>query len=97
MKTAEGILKDKIKAFLKAKGAYYNMPVPGGYGTPALDIHGCYRGRFFSIETKAPGGKPTPRQELCMRNIQAAGGDVMWTDSFNSFVSWWNNTMEMYQ
>lgn len=89
MKTPEGILKDKIKSFLKSKGAYYNMPVPSGYGTPALDIHGCYRGAFFSIETKAPGKRPTPRQEACMREIREAGGKVTWTDNFEYFTWWW--------
>ena len=28
-----------------------------------MDFLGCYRGRFFAIETKAPGKKPTLRQD----------------------------------
>ena len=95
MKTPEGLLKDKIKSFLKAKGAYYHMPVPVGYGIPSLDIIGCYRGLFFSIETKAPGHRPTPRQEMCMREIHKAGGEAMWTDSFEHFTSWWEAVLDV--
>jgi len=36
--------------------------VPTGYGRATLDVLGCYRGRFFAVETKAEGKKPTLRQ-----------------------------------
>jgi penicillin-binding protein-related factor A (putative recombinase) len=39
------------------------MPVPSGYGESTLDYIGCYKARFFAIETKKPGGKLTPRQQ----------------------------------
>jgi penicillin-binding protein-related factor A (putative recombinase) len=79
--TPEGKVKKQVKALLKQYGAYYHMPVQTGYGAPTLDFIGCYRGRYFGIETKAPGKKPTPRQELTMAMINEAGGAVFVIDS----------------
>lgn len=78
MKTEEGVLKDKVRAYLKARGAWYNMPVPSGYGRPTLDFIGCYKGRFFAVETKAPGKKLTPRQEATIKEMQACQAFVAW-------------------
>ena len=75
--TPEGKIKAKVKALLKAYDAYYEMPVPGGFGKAGLDFIVCANGYFFSIETKAPGNKPTPRQLNTMRDIAKAGGAVM--------------------
>lgn len=41
MKTPEGALKDKIKKWLEARGAYAFMPVPTGYGKTTLDFLVC--------------------------------------------------------
>lgn len=73
--TPEGTVKAKVKAVLKryAGGMWYDMPVPGGYGRSSLDFYGACFGHAFAIETKAPGKKPTPRQQACiddMRNAQ---------------------------
>jgi len=86
MKTEEGKLKDKIRAYLKAQGAYVHMPVPSGYGTPTLDFVGCYRGRFFAIETKAPGKKPTARQDFTMGEMMKAGAFVIWGDNADELI-----------
>jgi hypothetical protein len=82
MKTPEGQLKDRIRAVLKASGSYYNMPVPSGYGVPMLDFVCCYRGRFFMVETKSPGSKPTARQQKTMADVKAAGGEVFWGSDY---------------
>lgn len=50
------------------------MPVPYGYGPTTLDYLGCIRGKFFAIEAKAPGKKPTPLQINTIERIRAAGG-----------------------
>lgn len=89
MKTPEGKIKDQVKAFLKERGAYFFMPVPTGYGTPTLDFIGCYKGRFFAVETKAAGKKPTPRQLATMAHMEAAGAKVGWCDSYDKFLVWW--------
>ncbi len=83
--TPEGKVKIAVKKVLtdsKQWGyIYYNFPVPAGYGTPMLDVVGCYHGRFFAIELKAPGKKPTPRQNLCISQMREAGGIVFVIDN----------------
>lgn len=79
--TPEGKVKQAVKEFLKSRGAWFFMPVPSGYGMPTLDFIGCYEGRFFAIETKAPGGKLTKRQELTIAAMEAAGAAVFVGDA----------------
>ena len=75
--TPEGRVKALVSAYLRSvPGLWYNMPVPSGYGRPTLDYLGCVKGRFFAIETKAPGKKPTGRQEATMEAMRAAGAAV---------------------
>ena len=90
MKGEEAKLKEKIKAFLKAEGAYYFMPVQMGYGAPSVDFLACYRGKFIGIETKAPGKKPTPRQTLTMQAMAEADATLWWGDDYEQFTIWWN-------
>lgn len=86
MKTEEGKLKDRCRAYLTKIGAYRFSPVQQGYGAPTLDDLVCIKGRFIGIEYKAPGKKPTPRQEQTMAAIKAAGGAAFWCDSFEGFL-----------
>lgn len=72
--TPEGKVKEAVKNMLRLYKAYYFMPVQAGYGTPGLDFYGCHRGRFFAIETKAPGKRPTDRQWATINMVQAAQG-----------------------
>lgn len=72
--TPEGKIKEQVKKLLKTYGVYWHMPVQNGMGAPSLDFVCCHRGWYFAIETKAPGKKPTPRQEVTMAEIQKAGG-----------------------
>jgi hypothetical protein len=73
--TPEAKVKSKVVAQLKALGAYYFFPVTGGYGRSGVpDIIVCYRGRFFALECKAGGGKPTALQALNLKQIADNGG-----------------------
>lgn len=72
--TPEGKVKNEVKKILQEYMAYYFMPVQAGFGMPALDFHCICRGVGFCIETKAPGKKATPRQEVTIIGIEAAGG-----------------------
>lgn len=73
--TPEGKVKKALKAYLKEIGAYYYMPVPGGYGAPSIDFFICHKGKFYGVETKRVGvGRPTDRQACVMREIAEAGG-----------------------
>ncbi len=57
------------------------MPVVSGYGQPSLDYLGCINGRFFSVETKAPGKAPTARQRQTIEKMRSAGAAVFVIDS----------------
>lgn len=90
--TPEGKVKAAVKKVLTQSihsGIYFNMPVPTGYGTPMLDFVGCYHGRFFAIETKARGKKPTRRQSLTIEQMREAGGVVFVIDGDTTELENW--------
>jgi len=87
--TPEGKVKAAVKEVLKAHGAYWHCPVQNGMGAPSLDFICCFKGRYFGIETKAPGKKPTPRQELTIKAIRDAGGKVFVIDGDVSDLQRW--------
>lgn len=79
--TPEAKVKKAVRAILSDLGAYYVMPVTGGYGSSgAPDFVACYRGRFIGIECKAGDNKPTALQKKNLDDIKRAGG--------MSFVVW---------
>ena len=83
--TPESKVKHMVKelfAHLELAGCkpYVFWPVPSGYGPSSLDCLVCYYGIFIGIETKAPGGKPTPRQEFTISQINAAKGVTLTID-----------------
>jgi hypothetical protein len=85
MMTPEGKVKEKVKKLLRQHNAYFHMPVGGGMGKPSLDFIGCHNGRFFAIETKAGNGKPTPRQEGTIREIQLSKGPAFVVNEFSGW------------
>lgn len=89
MTTPEGKVKDKVKAVLRAHKAYWHCPVQNGMGAPSLDFVGCHMGRFFAIETKATGNKPTARQELTIAEMRAAGAKVFVIDGDTCLLENW--------
>jgi hypothetical protein len=73
--TPERRVKAKVRKVLDALGAYYVMPVTGGYGNSgAPDFLVCLRGRFVGIECKAGKNTTTPLQEKNLRQIEKSGG-----------------------
>lgn len=86
--TPEGKVKRRVSTILKSYGSrvYYFMPVQGGFGASTLDYLGCAGGKFFAVETKAPGKKPTPRQQQIIQSILSAGGAVFVIDGSNERV-----------
>jgi hypothetical protein len=98
--TPEGLVKLKVRKLLaEYVGMYSFWPVPSGYGKTTLDVLCCYRGRFFSIETKAPGKKPTLRQMEEMIDIETAMGKsfiIAGVDSpaFKRLTDWLDNLTE---
>lgn len=95
MTTPEGVVKNKVKKILDAHGAYYYMPVPGGYGKPSLDFIGSYNGYFFAIETKAAGKHATTRQNATAQDMIRGGAAVFFIEgadslAFNALDRWFN-------
>ena len=83
-KTPEAAVKAKVVKQLKELGAYYFYPVTGGFGSSGVpDIVGCYRGRFFGIECKAKGNKPTELQKMNLNKIEGVGGIALVIDESN--------------
>lgn len=91
--TPEGKVKKQVKDLLdKTPGCWYFMPATYGYGRSGTpDIIGCHCERFFAIECKANGNKPTALQEAAMEKIRVAGGIAVVVDgtSINKFKDWW--------
>ena len=76
--TPEAKVKAKIKAILKAHGAYYAMPIGTGYGSSGVpDFLVCLNGEFLAIEAKAGRGVPTALQEKNLKQIREAGGRAL--------------------
>jgi len=73
--TPERRVKAKVRKVLDKLGAYYVMPVTGGYGNSgAPDFLVCLHGRFIGIECKAGKNTTTPLQEKNLRQLSQAGG-----------------------
>jgi hypothetical protein len=89
MSTPEGKVKAQVKKVLTKYDAYWHCPVQNGLGAPSLDFICCIKGQYFAIETKAPGGKPTPRQEQTIEAIRKAGGKVFVIDGDTCLLETW--------
>ena len=82
--TPEAKVKKKVKDVLNDIGAYYTMPVTGGYGNSGVpDFIICNAGLFYGIECKANGGQPTALQLKHLDDIRKAGGIALVIDETN--------------
>ena len=82
--TPEGKVKARVKKILTDMGAYYAMPLGTGFGNAGVpDFLVCFSGRFFGIEVKANGNKPTALQLHNMVQIRKAGGIAFVIDETN--------------
>ena len=87
--TPEGAVKAKVRRLLAKYSVYVHAPVMNGMGAPSLDFICCLSGLYFAIETKAPGKKPTPRQEVTIAQIKHARGRVFVIDGDTSELETW--------
>lgn len=106
--TPEGKVKDDLKKLLAAYGIFpaskagsfpeyatgwYFMPVSSGHGVSGIpDFLGHYLGRFWAVETKAPGKKPTGFQALQIAAIRQSGGAVFVIDGDTTEFECWLNS-----
>ena len=71
----EKLIENKIKDYLKCKGAYYFKHHGNQYSQVGVpDIIACYKGKFIGIEVKNENGKTSKLQELNLKMINNAGG-----------------------
>jgi len=93
-KHPERNIRDKIQQYLKSIGAM-TINTPAGLVTVEgrtfrvgeegrADLHCCLRGKWISIETKAPGKKPTTAQLHYRDRVVAAGGIWIKGDSVDA-------------
>ena len=76
--TPEGKVKAKVKAWLKARGIWFSMPMGTQFGNSGVpDFLACHEGHFIGIEAKAGKGKTTALQEDNMRRIRESGGTTI--------------------
>ena len=85
----EKTFENKIKKYLKEKGAWYIKYWGGGNftkeGIPDLLI--CYKGCFIAVEVKASNGRPSDLQLYHLKKIKEAGGKafLLYPKNFNEF------------
>ena len=66
-----------MKEKLTDMGAYWAMPVTGGYGASGIpDFMICHKGFFIGIECKAGNNTPTALQKKNLQDIVNSGGGV---------------------
>ena len=98
--TPEGQIKKLVKDYLLSVGlipagqavlctkeytGWFHMPVSNGMGVHGIpDFLGHYKGRFFAIETKTKGKKPTDRQKHQLNALNLTGAAVFVVDSEES-------------
>ena len=82
--TPEAKVKKRVKQILIEMGAYYAMPMGTGFGNAGVpDFLICFQSRFFGVECKAKGNKPTALQLKNLADIRAAGGVAIVVDETN--------------
>jgi Holliday junction resolvase len=82
MPTPESKVKKKVREILeKREPSYFFMPAMNGYGSSGVpDFVACIEGRFYGIECKADGNKPTRLQLKNLQQIVDAGGHAFVVD-----------------
>lgn len=71
----EKTFENKIKKYIKSKGAYCVKYFGCSYSTAGTpDILACINGYFVAIEVKAQNGKPSELQLAKINDVRQAGG-----------------------
>lgn len=75
-----------VKALCMMDGIRCQKMKGTAFGKPTLDILGSKNGMFFWLEVKQPGGCPTDRQFLTMREWIKDGAVATWTTSVRGAI-----------
>ena len=85
--TPEVRVKAGVKKVLSGyEDLWQHWCVGNGMGSPTLDCTGWYKGHPFAIETKAPGKRPTPRQEVTISKMEAGGAMIFVIDGVDGCI-----------
>lgn len=83
---SEKLYENKIKKYLKERGAYCVKYFGCNYSTAGTpDILACVKGYFLAIEVKAQEGQPSELQMAKIEQIRQAGGLA-----YVAYPSGWN-------
>ena len=91
MSGPEKTFENKIKKYLKSKGAWYVKFFANAYTPSGIpDILVCLDGRFIAIEVKAENGEPSDLQEYNLKKIARAGGIgiLLYPSGFDNFKNY---------
>ena len=89
----EASLVDRIERFLQQlPGCLVRKTHGSAYSAGVGDLVGCYRGRYFEIEVKRPGERPTALQLAHLDDVRRAGGLAWWTDDYAAIVGYFTMT-----
>ena len=69
-----GALTVRVNAGMTVIGEGESRRVIRGAEKGTSDILGCYKGRFFAIETKVGKNTPTPEQQAFLQSVRDNGG-----------------------
>ena len=87
----EKLFEEKIKKFLKSKGAWYVKYFANAYTPSGIpDLLVCLNGYFIALEVKAENGKPSDLQLYNLNKIARAGGIgiLLYPSGFNNFKNY---------
>ena len=84
----EKYVKNRVRNVFKYfEDCYWFLPPANGFGRSGIpDFVGCYKGRFFSVECKAPARSDnvSPLQRIEGVKIQQSGGVWMVVHDINT-------------
>ena len=92
----EKTFENKIKAFLKSKGAYFIKTHGDRFSRVGVpDIIACVNGRFVAGEGKAENGRPSELQLYHLDEIRKAGGHsfLLYPKDFENFKNFLENLL----
>ena len=96
MSQLEKAFENKIKAFLKYKGAYFIKTHGDRFSRVGVpDIIACVNGHFVAVEVKAENGKPSELQLYRLEEIRKAGGHafLLYPKDFENFKNFLENLL----
>ena len=92
----EKVFENKIKAFLKSKGAYFIKNHGDRFSRVGVpDIIACVNGHFVAVEVKAENGKPSELQLYHLDEIRKAAGHafLLYPKDFENFKNFLENLL----